>query len=286
MMGTGMKTSSKKEMGASASPFHYDENLFQKQWWRSLFWGSIILVFLLTSVVSLQLVLLAAIHLYHEPLTTTTNNTSSICLPGGGFSGFWYTYGSLAAIEHPEQYTYYCYSSGCACIAAWISNKSYEEVLNIALSTRNRWMNGELSRFDIVNEFIDELIPDDDDEDDMTVGSAMVREMMLENVRVLVTSYRTGPEVKQASNMSELREILSHTMAIPFITHWGMWSEGTDGGYYIDGAFSKYLHPKCQNRLNGSFDFEMLTDTFNPNLHPDKVRRYWEAGSNSARRLI
>ena len=124
-----------------------------------------------------------------------------ICIPGAGFSGFWYSFGRLNALEDQnrqshlagavhdstlttdmkesyfngkainqdsiasKQYNisdhnleYECFSAGCLVAVASVLNVKVDNVLNLAVETQISWHQGRISRYDVVEHFIDGLL--------------------------------------------------------------------------------------------------------------------------------
>eukprot|EP00978_Attheya_sp_CCMP212_P008468 scaffold19891_cov44-Attheya_sp.AAC.3 len=68
----------------------------------------------------------------------------------------------------------------------------------------------------------------------------------------------------------------------PLVTGDDLWVQDLDGELHMDGFYSKRLHPKCSYSLKVPLDFDMIAGTLNPNIGPDDVLRYWEAGQANA----
>jgi hypothetical protein len=60
------------------------------------------------------------------------------------------------------------------------------------------------------------------------------------------------------------------------VTGWGMLAD--DKGIYLDGGFSRSIHPECEFRLDLPLTMETLLDTFNPSLTPTQVAKLYLAG--------
>ena len=86
-----------------------------------------------------------------------------IYVPGAGFSGFFYTLGRLQAFHesNPLADEYYCYSGGCLALIASLMHLSVDTAVELAFLSRNRWNTGEISRYEVVEEFVDGLVNQD-----------------------------------------------------------------------------------------------------------------------------
>jgi hypothetical protein len=83
---------------------------------------------------------------------------NSVYVPGGGFSGFWFTLGRLQSLPTPTSMNYYCYSAGCLGVVATLVNRSMNEMLDSALEIQSKWDRAEISRFSVVPLFLDDLL--------------------------------------------------------------------------------------------------------------------------------
>jgi hypothetical protein len=146
-------------------------------------------------------------------------------------------------------------------------NTTLQDAADTAHSIQTLWMAGHLSRYDLVDRFIDNLLVD---EDSIT--------HLLDRLHVLVTTKKNGVAVEKASNSAHLKELLLKTTFIPFITGRGMGYAG-DGDYFLDGGFSRTLHPKCNIELWIPLTLWDITQhTLNPALDRDKVEGFWLTG--------
>ena len=218
------------------------------------------------------------LHLVHHGIERPPNADSIVCVPGRGFSGFWFAFGRLQAINNGINTTqtgsdneYYCYSSGCLCAAASLANKTFDDVLDAAVEAQNRWKDGKISRYDIVPAFIDAILNNEDDEE--------TGYFFYDRLNILLTTRGSGVTANRPRNAMELRELLIQTTWIPFITGSGLWlRDSTDGRYHMDGAFSSTLHPPCDRRIDSPYTFDVMRNALNPNLDKDTARRYYEQG--------
>ena len=75
-------------------------------------------------------------------------------------------------------------------------------VVEAGFSTQAAWTAGNISRFELVDHFIDGLIPH---------GSEEILDEFLPNLKILVTTSKNGYEAVEASNRTELRDLLIKT---------------------------------------------------------------------------
>lgn len=186
-------------------------------------------------------------------------------IPGAGFSGFWYAFGRLKAIENPASpsKSYHCFSAGCLAITSTLLNKTFEDISSLGLNTQARWKNGVVHRYDVVEEFVDNLLID------------LTEEQMipLRELNIVTTNWGmstiTNPKTKE-----ELRELLVDTAFIPFATGFGF----TRAGGAIDGGFSVPFHPKCDTYIGLPITFRFLSNVLNVNMGMDLVTELYEEG--------
>lgn len=255
------------------------------------------------------------LHLFYEGAPAA--GPSSVYLPGGGFSGFWFHLGylhSMADRHDLHDYDYYCYSSGCISILSVFLNRSLEEVYDAASASQNSWMSGNQSRFDIVDYFFEELVPPDDagfgfagghtgsdippDDDhgdeegwvdscpwNSDSSESCQRKDFLPRIKILVTTLSDGYRVVESRNRKELKENIMKTTWVPFLTGWGVMpttetDENNHKMVYLDGGFSRVLHPECETELSLPLVWETLVHTFSPGLSRDQVQTLWERGKD------
>ena len=133
---------------------------------------------------------------------------------GGGFSGFWWHLGALDAmvsLVDPFRYEYYCYSSGCLSLfVALMQVANLDTTLDTCFNIQAQWESGNITTYDMVDQFVEELILTGDTEDDPQ------RQRMFEilnRVNILVTTPYSAHGVvsSKASNQTELRSLLVKT---------------------------------------------------------------------------
>lgn len=213
-------------------------------------------------------------------------DAKSVYVPGGGFSGFWFTLGRLFSISDPSDHVYYCYSAGCLGVAALLLNATYDHttttaaeplekrMMNLAFGLQKRWTDGEISRFDLVPGFVNGLIPQTYHDEEFVLSSSMLR-----NVNVITTS-ANGPVARRPRDVKHLSHLLIQTAWIPFVTGNNTFTEDPfSGQLHMDGAFSAHLHPKCQKELSLPDNLpDLYANVLNPNLSMDQVDNFFQAG--------
>jgi hypothetical protein len=86
-----------------------------------------------------------------------------VYIPGAGFSGYFYTLGRLQALHDTSSHSskafeYYCFSAGCLALVTSLLKLPIDSAIEIAHSSRNQWIMGEISRYDVVGHFVDDLL--------------------------------------------------------------------------------------------------------------------------------
>mmetsp|Transcript_33375 Transcript_33375/g.76901 ORF Transcript_33375/g.76901 Transcript_33375/m.76901 type:complete len:87 (+) Transcript_33375:472-732(+) len=79
-------------------------------------------------------------------------------------------------------------------------NSTLEESFDFAASLQRSWLNGNISRFELVENFVDGLIRDDDSHADF-IG----------RTNILVTTLGEGVTTEKPKTVEELREVLIRT---------------------------------------------------------------------------
>jgi len=83
-----------------------------------------------------------------------------------------------------------------------LTNVTVEKALERSISVQNTWKTGNISRYDIVDSFLDELLPPNEYEE---------MHVLLDRVNILVTTVGEGATVNRATSHEELRELLIRT---------------------------------------------------------------------------
>jgi len=217
-----------------------------------------------------------------HPYKTTNIDPRSVYVPGAGFSGFWFTLGRLQSIPNPREYNYHCFSAGClGVVATLLYNKTVDDMASVAFDVQRKWRNGEISRYAVVEDFVDRLlIPGNGNaSDDFSNDNGLLFDVgLLERINVLTTTKGIGVNMRQARSVAELRELLIQTTWIPFATGWGLWKEDTRGNLHMDGGVSMLFHPDCQFNLRLPMMFDLFLNFLNPNMGIEKVEKFWNSG--------
>lgn len=144
--------------------------------------------------------------------------------------------------------------------------------MDAALLSQERWMNHNISRFDLVQDFFDSLVMDEDTAQDKNF------QKLLPKLKVLVTTKNNGLEILEASNRQELLDLMIKTTWVPVLTGRGVLLDFENNDVYLDGGFSRFLHPECEYRLDLPVIWETVVHTFTPSLTRDTIRELWQAG--------
>lgn len=78
-----------------------------------------------------------------------------------------------------------------------------------------------------------------------------------------------------------------HSCARPFITGRGLGYADAQNDFFLDGGFSRTLHPKCNIELRIPLTLWDITQhTLNPALDRDKVEGFWRTGQRYHRDVL
>ncbi len=201
-----------------------------------------------------------------------------IYVPGGGFSGFWFSLGRLQSIEHPHNETFVCYSAGCLGVVATLlhhgsllqngtvdsnmNNDHYHDLYEMARSIQVEWQSGERHRYRVVEAFIDGLLKKLEDLDDDS--RALFFDTIISKLNVMTTAFEEDKSISNTDNpqfflpqsilpraivsrpsdISSLKRLLLQSAWIPLATG----SSWTHKGH-MDGSFSMAQHPKCSRTV-------------------------------------
>ncbi len=200
-----------------------------------------------------------------------------IYVPGGGFSGFWFSLGRLQSIRHPHNETFLCYSAGCLGVVATLlhhgeilqngkvdsttNNDHYHDLYEMARSLQIEWQTGKRHRYRVVEAFIDGLMKKIDDLNDES--RALFFDTIISNMNVITTAFDDDTVndnedmqlplprsilprafVRRPSDISSLKRLLLQSSWIPLATG----SSWTHKGH-MDGGFSMAQHPKCSRSV-------------------------------------
>jgi hypothetical protein len=157
---------------------------------------------------------------------------------GGGFSGFWFHLGFFHSIPNLGDYDFYCFSSGCLSKCShsfWIgpsvvairlsyltmysqnaglktpmlligillafTDRTVDEVLDAGFLSQELMLAGNLTRFDVVERFVDEMLS----------KSSTPLDEFLPRLKILVTTVSEGYQIANPSNYDELKDAIVKT---------------------------------------------------------------------------
>lgn len=80
---------------------------------------------------------------------------------------------------------------------------SLEEGFQTAVASKHAWLEGRISRYEIVEHFMDNLVHN---------SSNAVDAAVLDRLNVLVTTSEKGVVARKATNLEELKDIITKTM--------------------------------------------------------------------------
>lgn len=204
----------------------------------------------------------------HQNPNISLTECSSLPLKGAGFSGFWYHMGLWASSRAlMDDYDYYCYSSGCLSLLLAFMNTTVDTAYSTSLSIQEAWMDGNMTRYDMVDSFLEDLVAED---------AADRIEHFLPRLTILLTTAGNGVEMRKASDRQELVDLLIKTTWIPLFTGNGILQK--DGEAYLDGGFSRVLHPPCEFTARVPVTFNTFIHSLNPGLRRETVFELYEMG--------
>jgi hypothetical protein len=195
--------------------------------------------------------------LLHPYFSTFPPPVSSCLVRGGAFKGFYYSLGYLRGVERKmgvdsgsevddfpffsnassvHHGKYHCYSGGCFAVVAHLMDISLDDILAIGLDLQQKWMKGEISRFDIVSKFIDEVLP--------TNPNTPLRESLKNQLNIITSTTALQPNIQKPTNFSSIKKLLVQTSWIPGVTGNSLFVDGA-----VDGFLSSYKHPVFEEEL-------------------------------------
>ena len=81
-------------------------------------------------------------------------------------------------------------------------NTPVDEVINSGVAVQDAWNSGSLNRFELVDNFFDEIVPK---------NSTVSLEDFLPRLKILVTTLGEGVRITQATNREELKDLIVKT---------------------------------------------------------------------------
>jgi hypothetical protein len=158
-----------------------------------------------------------------------------------------------------------CYSAGCLGAVAVYANHSMPDLYRMASGLQRDWRNGNLNRYHVVEDFIDQLLEGQSFEPNV-----------LESLYILTSvpePWGFRAVMRQPTSMTSLALMLRQSAWIPLATGITYTLEG-----HMDGGFSAFQHPVCQMKLGLPNDWNVLTNTLNVNLGEAHVQEFWQLG--------
>ena len=247
-------------------------------------------------------------------------NSVDVYIPGAGFSGFFYTLGRLQALHNapPEEldaFEYYCFSAGCLALVTSLLKIPIDSAIELAHSSRDKWMMGEIGRYNVVEHFVDGLMfhagPVEElnvtidrysrytvlDNIDQSSSSSSGRHDnslydILPRINVITSTWTKqslfSQSIQKPTSVDHLRRLLVQTTWIPFITGSSIY----DNDYHNDGVFAgllQSLNPlsvdeplfqpwRHHHSLLLPWSFELLSHGLNILLDREKAIKFWEDG--------
>ena len=202
-----------------------------------------------------------------------------IYVPGGGFSGFWFTFGRLQSIPKEDRlnHDYYCYSAGClAVVATAVMDRNMEDIYDIAHAVQQEWRSGTIDRYSVVRTFLDELLHGSM-KNSSAIGNASFDLTGLSKIHIITTTQHdwlgVKTDIRTATNMDDLHEMLLQTTWIPFAVGGSLWQNG-----HMDGAFTALYHPSCKREMGLAAHPWLLANVINVNLPRSGVESFWNLG--------
>jgi hypothetical protein len=202
----------------------------------------------------------------------------SICVSGGGFSGFWFILGRLQSIPDPTNKNYYCFSAGCLGLVASLRGIAMEDVHGMATNLQTQWKTGEIERHEVLTSFVDFLVyhnaTNETSDGEIVVGQDLPFLNRL-NVLTTVRDGRFGlkTSTRTPTTVDSLRTFLIQSAWIPFVVGDELFHRN-----HMDGAFNLFGHPSCQHSIGLPSNFDILANVLNVNLAADKVQKFWKMG--------
>jgi len=189
----------------------------------------------------------------------------SCSVKGGAFIGYYHSYGYLAGLEERRSYansylntsnmssaktphhprlstsrSYTCYSGGCFAALTHMLGIPLERVLDVGVKIQGSWMSGEVSRFDVVKHFLEEILPS------FPNSNSTSSNYNFEPLNIITTGTTGKPITSKPKDVAEVHDLLIKTSWIPLITGNSIFYDGQ-----IDGFLSSHSHPSFAEEVPG-----------------------------------
>ena len=173
---------------------------------------------------------------------------------GGGYSGFWYYYGQIQK-EYILDKKMYCFSAGCLAPVASIQHNNYDNLINIAYDLQKKYINNEIDRFDVRNEFIYKLANKETN-------------IYYYDLNILTSNYFGNCTIVRPKTKNELIDALNQTTNIPFIT------SRLDILQNIDGGLCMNNYPSCKKKIRMPLTYKFITNILNLNMKKYEIEYF------------
>ena len=169
-----------------------------------------------------------------------------------------------------------------------LQNVTVDEVTVVALELQGKWRDGELSRFKVLEQFVERMVTDDESEEITWLGK----------INVVTSKFFLIPVSTTPRDIPHLRELLIKSAWIPFGTGLGFFAElptlkgavssalpALAAGNVAsapapatrvprtskenDGGFSLLFHPRCSDYVFLPATWKMLSNFLNVNMGMD-----------------
>lgn len=230
----------------------------------------------------------ARIGAFNKIVDSSSSQINTVCVPGAGFSGFWYSIGRLHAMKANKSIQQYkCFSAGCLGAVVNVLNHTIDDVLGKALEAQQLFFSGSIDRYEVVEFFIDAILKLNKDEKfqftnntDYSGEVEWIEE--LTNINILTTGSNGKYHSRQAQSFIELKTLLMQTTWIPYVTGRSMWRgnhENFDDLLHMDGAFTIHTHPRCDGvKLGLPLKWKLWRSILSPSLDKDKALEFYKYG--------
>jgi hypothetical protein len=155
-----------------------------------------------------------------------------------------------------------------------------EEMYDIAYDIQNRWKQGSVAHFNVVETFLDDLLFGN-----RSNSSVLLDEDLLSRLNIITTVkgswFGLNAVVRKPESLEHLHEMLLQTTWIPYATGGDLWLKD-----HMDGAFTVSQHPKCEHSVGISSDLDLLANIVNVNVTVEKFYALAPSVSNISLRVI
>lgn len=196
--------------------------------------------------------------------------------------------------------TYYCYSSGCLGYVLAAASVNVETVLTAAQRVQKLWLKGQIHRYDVVPNFLQEVLPaaleapvSNVAKHNATMFSSPSLtaswDSILSQLRIIVTVMESRSllnnqlvrhRVHTPTSYSSLIQHLQQTTHIPWLTG-PITSDGANE-VIIDGGFSRISHPVCSTQISVPATWSTMIHSLNPGLDPKDAKELFYHGMTDA----